>query len=297
MELIKLDPNVVVVREGFNPRGVDSFEVNDADMKALINSIKRSGFWSHKPITVKVVDGKYVLIDGHRRLHASLLINIEEVYAVVETKVLDEAEELLMALMSNEGKRLTPLEEAKAFKRLTDANLSARTIAQRVGRSNAHVSNRLKLLSAAPEVNEAVELKLITIQQLQTLLKKFPKDFDSQVEALTELVEEKAIKMREGVEKRRSSREAAEQNGNQATPSSEPEATPEVGQEDTESDTTKQAAKKKYKEAQLYELLDIYVEDYEKCLKEDKDCKYFYAGGIRVLTTLLDITEPVELPL
>lgn len=293
MKLIKLNPADVVVRQGFNPRGEDSFDVTDPDMKALMCSISSNGFWSHKPITVKLVDKRHVIIDGHRRLFASRQLKLKEIFAVIETTEMDETQELITALMSNEGKRLTPIEEARAYLRLTNSGLSARSIALKVGRSNAHVSNRLKLLSAAPEVCRAVEQKLITVQQLQNLLKKYPEDFDKQTEVLVGLIEAKAQRMREGVEKRRESSEESEEQSQTTEGGSDNEGSEHSGGEDKPVKKKKQV----YSESVLKELLDLYVEDYGKCTKKDEESKYFYAGGIRALCTILDVEDPVELPL
>jgi len=69
-----------------------------------------------------------------------------------------------MALNCSNGRKLSPLDEGRAFERLLRYGFEVREIADRVGRSLPFVYDRLKLCNMTPEVKAALEKGAITIK-------------------------------------------------------------------------------------------------------------------------------------
>jgi ParB/RepB/Spo0J family partition protein len=145
----------IVRREGWNPR------FDFGDMEAMIGSVTALGV--KNPLWVKRnEEGKLVIIDGDRRFTAVEKANekgagITEVPVRILDKDTADSEALILALTANESKPLTPLEEASAYKRLVEElQCSAAELAKKLGRSEAHVKDRMSLLGASPAVQAAV---------------------------------------------------------------------------------------------------------------------------------------------
>lgn len=165
----KLDPKAVIVRDGWNPR--TDFD----DGGALKASIKAMGVLT--PIRVKLdEDRNPVLIDGERRVRAVLELmeeghHINHVPAIVEGAKISPVDEILMALASNEGKRLNAIEEARAYAMLVAQGLKVDEIATMVGKSKVHLYERLKLADAPDALQQAVINGHVEIKQAVKLVK------------------------------------------------------------------------------------------------------------------------------
>lgn len=98
----------------------------------------------------------YEIVAGHRRKRAAHMAGLTEVPCLV--RELDDAQALEAALVEN-GQRadVTPMDEAGAFQRLRELGRTDAQIAAKIGRSVAYVSQRLRLLSLAPEVHDLME--------------------------------------------------------------------------------------------------------------------------------------------
>ena len=134
--------------------------VEQAGLEELSASIAEHGVL--QPILVTQTATGYRLIAGERRLRAAEMAGLERIPAVVRTAT--ETEQLEWALIENlQRSDLNSMEEARAFQRLIDEfGLTHDDIAQRVGRARSTVTNTLRLLELAPEVQAAVEGGQIT---------------------------------------------------------------------------------------------------------------------------------------
>ncbi|MCY4455112.1 MAG: ParB/RepB/Spo0J family partition protein [Chloroflexi bacterium] len=99
---------------------------------------------------------RYQLIAGERRLRAAQAAGLERVPVTVRESV--PREQLVLALIENvQREDLNPLEESRAYKRLVeDYGLTQQQGAERVGRSRAAVTNRLRLLELSPQAQQAL---------------------------------------------------------------------------------------------------------------------------------------------
>lgn len=163
-------------------RSIHSFEdhpfkvVDDEKMQELVESIRING------VLVSVLvrpDGRngYEMVSGHRRMHASKLLGLETIPAIIRDMSRDEAvvamvdaniqrEELLpsekafaykmkMDAMRHQGERtdLTLGQNVPKFKRTTEA------IAQGSGESYKQVQRYIRLTELIPELLEMVDNK------------------------------------------------------------------------------------------------------------------------------------------
>jgi ParB family chromosome partitioning protein len=122
----------------------------------LAQSIREHGVI--QPLIVSRPPGgeTYQLIAGERRLLASRQAGLKRVPVIV--KEASQQALLELALVENlQRQDLGPLEEAAAFRRLSDEySLTQEAIAGRVGRSRSAITNSLRLLTLPPEIQSSL---------------------------------------------------------------------------------------------------------------------------------------------
>jgi ParB family transcriptional regulator, chromosome partitioning protein len=117
----------------------------------LAASIRAQGVL--QPVVVRPrPEGGYELIAGERRWRAAGEAGVPTLPAVVRNA--DDRDTLLLGLVENVAREdLSPIEEARAYASLVDEfELSLGEVAERVGRSKAGVSNRIRLLELPDDV-------------------------------------------------------------------------------------------------------------------------------------------------
>ena len=154
-------------RNPFQTRHVN----HDEALEELADSIKANGVV--QPIMVRPADdeGRYVLILGERRLHASKKAGKTHIPAIVRRVPAQQAAE--MTIVENlQREDLSPIEQAESFRVLSqEFNLTQQEIATRVGLSRASVANYMRLLKLPPSVLELLAQKSINFAQAKELLK------------------------------------------------------------------------------------------------------------------------------
>ncbi len=132
----------------------------DAALQELAASIAEHGVLQPVLVT-ETIDG-YELIAGERRLRAARIAGLTRIPAVV--RQLAGREQLEVALVENiQRADLNPLEEAEAYRQLTDSfGMSQDDVARRVGRARSTIANTLRLLDLADAVQSAVRDGTIT---------------------------------------------------------------------------------------------------------------------------------------
>jgi len=126
--------------------------MDEVELEELAASIRSVGLL--QPIVVRPTDGGYELVAGERRWRASRLAGLLRIPAIVRETGDDQM--LRDALIENlQRVDLNPLEEAAAFRHLVeDFGATHEEIAERVGKSRAAVTNALRLLQLAPDVQQ-----------------------------------------------------------------------------------------------------------------------------------------------
>lgn len=154
----RIKPNPFQPRENFDQRRLEE----------LISSIKEKGVL--QPVIVRHKDVDYELIAGERRLRAAKALGMEEVPVIV--KDVSDVDVLELSLIENiQREELNPIEEAKAFKRLTDEfGFSQEEVAKVVGKERATISNTIRLLGLPKRVQEMVANGELTMGHARALL-------------------------------------------------------------------------------------------------------------------------------
>lgn len=140
------------------------------DLDGLAESMRARGVL--QPLTVRPADegdGTYVIVMGHRRHAAATLAGLTEVPVIVQAMTEpDRLEAMLMENLLRDD--LNPLEEARGYKELAATGRSQRQMAERLGRSQSHVSKRLSLLKLPPSAQDALDSGGITVEEALALL-------------------------------------------------------------------------------------------------------------------------------
>jgi ParB family chromosome partitioning protein len=148
----------------FQPRT----EFDTDQLLELAKSIKANGLI--QPITVRALgDGTYQLISGERRLRASKMAGIKEIPAYV--RVANDQEMLEMALVENiQRANLNALEIAISYQRLMDeCSLTHDALSERVGKDRSTVTNYVRLLKLAPDIQQAIKSNKISMGHARAL--------------------------------------------------------------------------------------------------------------------------------
>ncbi len=143
-------------------------------LRELADSIKQEGVL--QPISVRPLgDGnsgtvRYEIIAGERRWRAAQLAGIEKIPAIVRD--VDDEQAAAIALIENlQREDLNPYEEALGLQRLIDEfQLTHQEAATAVGKSRAAVSNLIRLLELAPEVQKLLADGSLSMGHARALL-------------------------------------------------------------------------------------------------------------------------------
>lgn len=157
-DMFRLDPRIIVVDKGFNVRNFETPEMKQR-IQDMARSIAEIGVTS--PIRVRYEDGKAILVQGETRLRATLLAikngaQIESIPAYSEARGTSPADRQLGLLVDNEGRNLTPLEQAVPVARLAALGWSTEKIAAQAGKTKQYIESLLDLNATSDEVKEAV---------------------------------------------------------------------------------------------------------------------------------------------
>jgi ParB family transcriptional regulator, chromosome partitioning protein len=148
----------------------------DDALQDLADSIKANGLV--QPIVVRPAaeDGRYVLILGERRLHASKLASRETIPAIVRRVSEQQAAE--MTIIENlQRQDLSALEQAEAFRVLSEEfKLTQSQIGERIGLSRESVANYMRLLRLPESTMKLLAEGDISFATAKELLKLDDKD-------------------------------------------------------------------------------------------------------------------------
>ena len=153
---------------------------DEASLGELAESLSEYGMI--QPITARRLEnGYYQIIAGERRWRAARLAGLKEVpVRVVEA---DDRLATELALVENlQREDLNPVEEAQGYRTLLEVyGLSQEEAARRVRKSRPTVTNALRLLTLAPEVQQFVEQGLLSAGHARALVSVKPDE--KQIEA------------------------------------------------------------------------------------------------------------------
>jgi len=124
-----------------------------------------------QPITVRRVADGYQLVTGERRLRAAQSARLRTIPAYIIDVKTDE-EMLEFALIENiQREHLNPMEIAGAYHRLmTECNLSADGVAQKVGKDRTTVTNFVRLLKLPEKIQDGLRKEKISMGHARALI-------------------------------------------------------------------------------------------------------------------------------
>ena len=142
---------------------------DETALRELADSIRADGIL--QPLTVRDRGGFYELVAGERRLRAARIAGLREVPCLVAE--VGEEDAALLALIENLQRRdLDYMEEAAAIARLIGRyGLSQQQAADKLGKSQPAIANKLRLLRLAPPVIDCLRQYGLTERHARTLLR------------------------------------------------------------------------------------------------------------------------------
>lgn len=181
-EIIEI-PLEYIVPNRFQPRLTFDVEA----LNELANSIREHGII--QPLVVRKLGDKYEIIAGERRYKAASLIGMTKVPCIIMD--LNDNESAEVAVIENiQRKEMTPLEEARSFKKLLDRGyLTQDDLARRMGKSQPAIANKLRLLNLDEVVQDAILNGKISERHARSLLKI--QDKQEQRKILSEIIEKR----------------------------------------------------------------------------------------------------------
>lgn len=181
-EIVQIKISEIVPNQ-FQPRTV--FE--EDKIEELAQTLRTHGMI--QPIVVRQLEeNKYELIAGERRLRAAEMLEWKSIPSIIRS--LSDTETASIALVENiQREQLTVIEEAHAYKRLIELHsLTQEALAQRLGKSQSTIANRLRLLNLPKKVQDALLNKKILERHARALMKL--KSEDDQIYFLQKIIED-----------------------------------------------------------------------------------------------------------
>ncbi len=155
----RIKPNPFQPRENFDKKKLDE----------LVQSVREKGVL--QPVIVREKDGGFELVAGERRLRAAKELGLKKIPVIV--KEVSDADALELSLIENiQREELNPIEEAKAFQRLTsdEFGFSQDEVARTVGKDRTTISNTIRLLGLPKRVQELVAGDELSMGHARALL-------------------------------------------------------------------------------------------------------------------------------
>lgn len=153
-----------IIPNRFQPREV----FNEEALRELSVSIKEHGVI--QPIIVRKIGDKYEIIAGERRYKASTMAGLTKIPAIIRN--MDDKEASKVALLENlQRKDLTAIEEARTYQKILELDsMTQEELGRTMGKSQAAIANKMRLLSLPDEIQEALLQDRISERHARSLL-------------------------------------------------------------------------------------------------------------------------------
>lgn len=163
-EDVKAIPLDQIVPSPYQPRTV----FDDERIDELCQTIKTHGVI--QPIVVRYRNEQYEIIAGERRYRAVQKLGMSTIPAIV--REFNDSQAASIALIENlQREGLTAIEEAAAYQRLMELHgLTQESLAQRIGKSQSTIANKIRLLNLSEPVKQAMQERKITERHARALL-------------------------------------------------------------------------------------------------------------------------------
>ncbi|KIL39624.1 chromosome partitioning protein ParB [Gordoniibacillus kamchatkensis] len=164
-----------VIPSPYQPRTV----FDDDRIEELMQTIRTHGII--QPIVVRIRNNKFELIAGERRLRAVRKLGLETIPAII--REFNDSQAASIALIENlQREGLTAIEEAAAYQQLIEMHdLTQESLAQRLGKSQSTIANKIRLLHLSEPVKTALLERKITERHARALLSLDQEDLQTKV--------------------------------------------------------------------------------------------------------------------
>ncbi|MCI6670293.1 MAG: nucleoid occlusion protein [Christensenellaceae bacterium] len=143
---------------------------DEESIAELAQSIQQVGLL--QPLLVRKVDDGYELVAGERRLRAVTSLGMEKVACIVQQDIEDESSAMMALIENLQREDLHYLEEAQCYQKLLETyGLTQEELANRLGKSQSSIANKLRLLKLSDEVKTAMTEKRLSERHARALLK------------------------------------------------------------------------------------------------------------------------------
>ncbi len=207
-----------IIPNRFQPREV----FNEQALRELADSIRAHGVI--QPIIVRKIGDKYEIIAGERRYKASAMAGLTKIPAIIRN--LDDKETSKVALLENlQRKDLTPIEEARTYQKILELDsMTQEELGRTMGKSQAAIANKMRLLSLPDEVQEALLHDQISERHARSLLNLDSRE--DQINMLHAIIEKRMtvreldneIRKLKGIEEPTSNENISESTNQEGTP-------------------------------------------------------------------------------
>jgi ParB family chromosome partitioning protein len=178
---VKNIPVQNIMPSPYQPRTV----FDDDRIDELSQTIRTHGII--QPIVVRVRNNTFELIAGERRLRAVKKLGLDTIPAII--REFNDSQAASIALIENlQREGLSAIEEAAAYQKLIEIHdLTQESLAQRLGKSQSTIANKIRLLNVSQPVKEALMERKITERHARALLALDQED--QQVKMLEEIIQ------------------------------------------------------------------------------------------------------------
>jgi ParB family chromosome partitioning protein len=172
---VKSIPVNEIAPSPYQPRTI----FDDERIDELCQTIKTHGVI--QPVIVRVRNNKFELIAGERRLRAVKKLGMETIPAIIRD--FNDSQAASIALIENlQREGLTAIEEAAAYQQLIEMHdLTQESLAQRLGKSQSTIANKIRLLHLSEPVKTALLERKITERHARALLSLDQEDLQTKV--------------------------------------------------------------------------------------------------------------------
>ncbi|MBR1524331.1 MAG: ParB/RepB/Spo0J family partition protein [Lachnospiraceae bacterium] len=141
---------------------------NEDELNDLADSIRAHGIF--QPLLVQKKDDYYEIVAGERRWRAAKIAELKEVPCIV--REFTEQEKVTIQLIENiQREDLNPIDEALAYRRLIDEfHMKQDEVAESVGKNRTTITNSMRLLNLADEIQEMLVDERLTPGHARALL-------------------------------------------------------------------------------------------------------------------------------
>jgi len=148
----------------YQPRAV----FDDKQLEELCQTIRVHGLI--QPIVVRKLDKGYECVAGERRLRAVKKLGLPTIPAII--KKMSDSQAASISLIENlQREELTAIEEAVAYQKLIEIHqLTQESLAQRLGKGQSTIANKLRLLQLPQAVQQELLQRNITERHARALL-------------------------------------------------------------------------------------------------------------------------------